>query len=136
MQGELMRFNWLESKTASILFFCSAVAFLSVCALTFSIALPGIQHFLNSSSTNQFFAILFFAAAALAIPSILLIFFGMAIYCAYMDDRSIGTKALWFALFLTTGPIGSTAYYFTVYRRHIQRIRAAGSGWPGLEGSI
>lgn len=49
------------------------------------------------------------------------IFFGMAIFCVFNDHTSIGNKVMWFLLFLGTGPIGSTVYYFAVYRGYIKR---------------
>lgn len=47
----------------------------------------------------------------------LLVFLGMAIFCVSIDQSSIGAKVLSFVLFFLTGPIGSVAYYFVVYRR-------------------
>ena len=118
-----MKFNWLESKAVSILFFCSAVVFSSACAVTFFLAIPGVAQFLNSSSAINLFAMLFIALAVMTIPSMLVIFFGMAVFCVLWDHSSIARKALWLALFLVTGPIGSTVYYFTVYRGYIKKKR-------------
>ena len=126
-----MRFNWLESKVASVLFLCSVVLFLSLCAFTFSLVIPGVPQFLNASPAKNLLVILFGALAIMGIPSILLVFFGMAIFCACIDRSSLRKKAFLFALFLGTGPIGSAVYYFAVYRGYLKRRRAdAGSEGP------
>jgi hypothetical protein len=112
-----VRINWLESKIASIFFFWSVVVLLSLFAFTLFLAVPGIPQFLNSSSAKSSLVALFVALAAAGIPSMLLVFLGMAIFCAYIDQSSIGAKVIWFVLFFLTGPIGSVVYYFVVYRR-------------------
>lgn len=128
-----MRFGWLESKAISILFFFSALIFLSLCTFVFLIAIPGVRQFLNnSSSVNGPAAISFFALSALAIPSMIVLFFGMAIFFVFVYDSSIGTKVLWFVLFLGTGPIGSTLYYFSVYRIHIKKKSAGAPDQRGV----
>ena len=122
-----MRFNWLASKAVSIAFFYSAVALSSLFAVALLIAIPGVRQFLNSSSwANEPFAILFIALTVLGIPSMLIMFFGMAIVCACMD-HSLATKASWFVVFLATGLIGSMVYYFSVYRGHIKKKRTGGA---------
>jgi hypothetical protein len=121
-----MKFNWLESRAASITFFYSAIVFSSLCAFTFLLAIPEVPESLNRSPAKGLLVILFASLAIVAIPSVLIIFFGMAVFCARKDYSSIGVKALWFVLFLATGPIGTTVYYFTVYRGYIRRNRAAG----------
>ena len=122
-----MRFSWLESKAVSILFLCSAVAVLSGCVFICMLAIPGVPQFLNSSWAKNPLGILFAAIAVLWIPSLPVIVFGMMVFCASRDHSSIGRKVLWFVLFLGTGPIGSTVYYFAVYRGHIRRKRATGA---------
>jgi hypothetical protein len=132
-EGELMRFKWLESKAVSILFFCSAVAFLTLCSFTSLALIPGVQQIVNTSRmANQLFVIPFFAVAAVAIPSMIAIFCGMAIFCVCIDRSSILKKVLWFVLFFWTGPIGSTVYYFAVYRGYIKRKREGGAGSENL----
>jgi TM2 domain-containing membrane protein YozV len=116
-----MKFNWLESRVVSMLFFLSAVAFSSLCAFAFLLAIPGVPQFLNSSLAKNPLGILFATLVVMGIPSVVVLFFGMAIFCACIDHSSILKKILWFVLFLGTGPIGSTVYYFTVYRGYIKR---------------
>jgi TM2 domain-containing membrane protein YozV len=116
-----MRFNWLESKAVSIVFLCSAIDFSSLCAFVFLLAIPGVTQFLNSSVAKNPLVVLFGVLAVVGIPSLLVLFFGMAIFCACVDRASVGTKAVWFVLFLVAGPIGSTVYYFAVYRGAINR---------------
>jgi TM2 domain-containing membrane protein YozV len=125
-KGELM--NFFESKATSKLFLCSAVLFLSLCAFTCALAIPGVSQFLNASPTKNLLVILFGALAVIGIPSMLLVFFGMAIFCACIDRSSILKKVCWFVLFLGTGPVGSTVYYFAVYRGYLKRKRTGGPG--------
>lgn len=125
-----MKFNWLESKVFSRLILCSAVVFLGLCAFACLLAIPGAPQFLNDSSAKNLLMILFAALAVMGIPSVLLVFFAMAIFCVFIDRSSNLGKVLWFVLFLGTGPVGSTVYYVAVYRGYIKRKRAgeAGSG--------
>jgi hypothetical protein len=125
--GVLVRCNWLKSKAASILFFCSAVALSCLWAVALPIAIPGVRQFLNSSPALSFFAYLFIALCVVAIPSTLILFFGMAVFCACTSQASIGVKVQWFVLFFLSGPIGSTVYYFTVYRGYIRRKAMVGA---------
>ena len=134
-----MRLNWLESKAVSMLFFCSVVVFSSLCAFMFFLAIPGILQFLNASSAKNFIGFLFAALAVLGFPSVVVLFFGMAIFCVARDHSTIGTKVLWFALFFFSGPIGSTVYYFVRYRGHTKGKGASAapeprivSDWPTL----
>ena len=53
----------------------------------------------------------------LAIP---VIWFGMAAFCVRWDRSRVSVKILWFILFLVTGPFGSAAYFFMVYRKQVQ----------------
>ena len=125
-----MRFNWLESKALSILFFCSVVVCL-ICFATFlSFAVPWVRNFLNSSSANNALGILSAALLVLTIPCSLIVSFGMACFCAFMDRSPVGVKVLWFLLFLFTWPIGSIVYFFTVYRGGINRKRTGGAPDP------
>ena len=104
-EGELMRFKWLESKAVSILFFCSAVAFLTLCSFTSLALIPGVQQIVNTSRmANQLFVIPFFAVAAVAIPSMIAIFCGMAIFCACMD-HSIRQRCSGLFCFLGLDPL-------------------------------
>jgi hypothetical protein len=118
LKGEVMKFKWLESKVASASFLCSAVLFLVLCAFTCLLVIPGVSQFLNASSARIPFVILFSALAILGVLSILVIFFGMAIFCVCIDRSSLLRKLLWFILFFVAGPIGSTVYYFAVYRAY------------------
>lgn len=124
-----MKTNWLESKAVSILFFCSAVIFSGLCAYALLLAIPVVTQFVNNSRwANGPSAYLFIALTVMSIPSMILIFFGMAIFCVCRDSSSGSAKVLWFVLFLLTGPIGSIVYYFAVYRGYIKRKRESGAG--------
>ena len=76
--------------------------------------------------------ILFAAIVVLGFPSLRAIFFGMAIFCAFKDHTSKGNKVMWFLLFLGTSAIGSTVYYFAVYRGYIKRKSASDAGRESL----
>jgi len=123
-----MRVNWLESKAVSTLFFCSVVVCLSCFTYALFIAVPWVRNFLNTSSAINFFGILFASLIVLTIPSVLVIHFGMAIFCVFRDRSPAGAKVLWFLVYFFTGPFGSIVYYFTVYRAHIRRNRALRAG--------
>jgi hypothetical protein len=129
-----MSFNWLQSKAISVIFFCSAVVFSSLCAFAFLIAIPSIRQFLNTSWANQPAGILFASFVVLSIPSVVVLFCGMAVFCAWIDRCSIGAKVLWFALFLMTGPIGSTVYYFLRYRGYVRPRAPDATPEPGVVG--
>jgi hypothetical protein len=70
---------------------------------------------------------------ALTVPCSLIISFGMALFCVFIDHSPVGLKVLWFLLFLVTWPVGSIVYFFTVYRGYIKRIGVAGSGLAGTQ---
>jgi hypothetical protein len=48
-----MRFNWLESKVVSMLFFWSVVVCVSGFTYALFIAVPRVRQFFNSSSGNN-----------------------------------------------------------------------------------
>jgi len=54
---------------------------------------------------------------ALAAP---VIWVGMLIYCAREDDSPLGSKVFWFILFFTIAWFGSSAYFFSVYKKQRQ----------------
>jgi hypothetical protein len=60
----------------------------------------------------------------------------MAIFCVCIDRSSILKKVLWFVLFFGTGPIGSTVYYFAVYRTYIRKKKSGGPSSESLSPSI
>jgi hypothetical protein len=115
-----MRVNWLESKVVSILFLCSAAVFVCLCAFACLLAIPGAPQFVNSSAAKNPLGVLFAALVVAGIPSVVVLFCGMAIFCA-CAHHSIRAKVFWFVLFLGTGPIGSTVYYFAVYRGYHEK---------------
>jgi len=125
-----MRLNWLESKVVSTLFLGSVVVCLICFASYFSIAVPWVRNFLNSSSANNALGILFAALLVLTIPCSLIVSFGMAMFCAFADRSSVGVKVRWFFLFLVTWPLGSIVYFFTVYRGFIKRKRTGSAPDP------
>jgi hypothetical protein len=59
-------------------------------------------------------------------PSVLIIFFGMAIFCVRRDTSDFSAKALWFVFFLGAVLVGPAVYYFTVYRGYMKRKKACG----------
>jgi multisubunit Na+/H+ antiporter MnhG subunit len=52
-------------------------------------------------------------------PAILIIFFGMAIYCSYRSYSSVGKKITLILLLLFTPPFGAVFYFFAVYRKQV-----------------
>jgi len=90
-----------------------------LCAFVFLVQIPSIRQFVNTSWALQPAGILFASLVLLSFPSVVVLFCGMAVFCGWIDRCSTGAKVLWFALFLMTGPIGSTVYYFVRYRGYI-----------------
>lgn len=125
-----MRFNWLESKALSTLFFWTVVVCLTCFAYALLIAVPWVRNFLNSSSAINAFGNLFLALVVLTIPCSLIISFGMAGFCAFTDRSPVGVKVLWLFLFFVTWPVGSIVYFFTVYRGVMKRKRTGGAPDP------
>lgn len=130
-----MRFAWLQSKVAFKLFLWSTIMCLSCFSYALFIATPLGRHIFNSSSANNAMGILFVVLVALTIPCALIIFVGMAMYCAFSDRSSVGVKVSWFLLFLVIWPLGSIVYFFTVYRNSHKMTRAEAGG-TGLEDTM
>lgn len=116
-----MKCRWLEPRTASNVFFYSIVDLAALLAFSSVGALPGATDFLNRSPIKMVLVVLFASLVIVGIPSLLLLFFGMAIHCVLGDGSSHFAKYGWFVLFLFTGPIGSTIYFFLVYRNCVRR---------------
>jgi hypothetical protein len=65
------------------------------------------------------------APLALVAPlASLVLLVGMVVFCVREDPSPISAKLLWFILFLATGPFGSAAYFFRVYRKQVQDASA------------
>jgi hypothetical protein len=80
--------------------------------------IPGVTYFLNHSPMKMLFVAVIGSLIILGMPSMLILFFGMATYCVLREGSPHFTKFGWFVLFLLTGPIGSMIYFFTVYPKH------------------
>ena len=61
-------------------------------------------------------------------PAILIIYFGMTIYCIYQDRFSVGKKIALIIFILFTPPFGAILYFFTVYRKQWAVHREASNG--------
>jgi hypothetical protein len=79
-----MRFNWLESKVVSMLFFWSVVVCVNGFTYALFIAVPRVRQFFNSSSGNNVFGTLFAALVALTVPCALIISSALS---AVLDER-------------------------------------------------
>lgn len=110
-----------------MLIFWSIVVCLTCFAYGLSFAVPWIRNFLNTSSANNGLGNLFAALVVLTIPCMLIVSFGMAMFCAFTDRSPVCVKVLWFLLFLVTWPFGSMVYYFTAYRAFIKRKSTGGA---------
>jgi hypothetical protein len=66
-----------------------------------------------------FLRILVSPLAIVCAPAALVIYLGMVSFCLLEDRSSVASKALWFALFLSTGFFGAAAYFFIVYRKQV-----------------
>ena len=123
-----MRWNWLESRVASIIFFCSAVELTILFALFLLAFVPGVADFVNHSRFLMVFVVLWISLVCVGIPSTLILFFGMALFCLIRGTSWFYAKVLWFILFFFSGPIGSLIYYFAVYRKYVKQIAMAAPG--------
>jgi hypothetical protein len=132
-KGDVVKSSWLVSKVVSRLFLWSIVVCLVCFASGLSFAVPWVRNFLNTSSANNILGILFAALVVLTIPCSLVVSFGMAIFCVFLDRSSIRVKVLWFLLFLFTWPVGSMTYFFTIYRGYAKRMGTLDVGPVGSE---
>ena len=112
-----MKNSWLESKTMSVLFSCSA--WVVVCwgiVMVFGLIFWG-QQTKSFQTDNPIGVVLGGAFVVVSIFALLIIIFGMAIHCISNGDFSIGTKILWSTFAFLTTPFGAAIYFFTVYRK-------------------
>ena len=110
--------DWLMSKTLRIMFLCSAWAVVAlVLVVLSSAALPLHGSFVLTPMEDRVFVIFLYTIVYLLILDSMIIFFGMAIFCILRGRSSVSGKIFWFVFFFFTGPLGSTFYYFAVYRR-------------------
>ncbi len=118
-ESKLMRRSWLESKTISILFTCSAwgVAFFIAVAL---FGTTSWFHHIEASHAGKLFSIaLVIVTVTIGAVAMLMITFGMAIFTVWRDSSSVGIKILWLLLFFFTAPLGPILYFLTVYRKRV-----------------
>jgi len=101
------------------MFLCSSwVVIALVLLFVFSMAtLPQHESFVLTPMEDRVFVIFLYMIAILFILAIVIIFFGMAIFCIFRERASVSRKIFWFVFFFFTGPLGTTLYYFAVYRR-------------------
>jgi multisubunit Na+/H+ antiporter MnhG subunit len=100
------------------MFLCSACVVVALVLFFFSTAALSLHgNFLLTPMEDRVFVIFLYTIAILFILAIVIIFFGMAIFCMLRERASVSGKILWLVFFFFTGPLGSTLYYFAVYRR-------------------
>ena len=113
--------DWLMSKSLRIIFLCSAWVVVALVLFVFSTAALSLHgNFLLTPMEDRVLVIFLYTIAILLILAIVIIFFGMAIFCMLRERASVSGKILWFVFFFLTGPLGSTLYYFAVYRRLVR----------------
>jgi hypothetical protein len=125
-----MKASWLASKKMYYLFFYSSwmVVFLGV-FMAFMVT-PWFQQITAISGGEFFLRVLGGALGIAGAPAALIIFFGMAIFCIFVDRSSVGTKLLWFFFFFATACFGAAIYFFSVYRKLASP--ASSDGGPDL----
>lgn len=112
--------HWLQSEKASRLFLYSA--WIIVCVGIF-MAFMMTSWFAGIEALHGRRFLLRLLGGTLGIvgaPAALVIWFGMAAFCARVDRSTFGTKTLWFIVFLVTAWFGAVIYFFAVYRKTVQ----------------
>ena len=110
--------GWLMSKALRIMFLCSAWVVVALVLFVFSTAALSLHgNFVLTPLEDRVFVIFLYTIVYLLILDSMIIFFGMAIFCILRGRSSVSGKIFWFLFFFLTGPLGSTLYYFAVYRR-------------------
>jgi len=116
-----MKQSWMESKTMFTLFSCSSWVVVALVLFVLSSAALSLHgNFVLTPMGNRVFEVFLYTIAILFILAIVIIFFGMAFFCVLRGRSSVSGKILWFVFFFFTGPLGSTFYYFAVYRRLVR----------------
>ena len=123
-------FDWLESKTVSTLFTCAAWGVGLFIAVVILGTTPWIHQIEAFPAGKFFLLVLCIGTVAISATAMLIIIFGMAIFCAFRDRSSVGTKILWFLFFFFTAPLGSMVYFLTVYKKHLRTCPSAGGHGP------
>ena len=113
--------GWLMSKALRIMFLCSAWVVVALVLFVFSTAALSLHgNFVLTPLEDRVFVIFLYTIAILFILAMVIIFLGMAIFCILRGRSSVSGKIFWFVFFFFTWPLGSTLYYFAVYRRLVR----------------
>ncbi len=122
----------IRSDKARMLYSYSAWAVVCTGGFMIFMLTPWFQQIEVVPDADLLLRVLVAPLALVAAPATFVIWFGMAAFCMRRDRSPVSAKILWFVLFLATGPFGSAAYYFRVYRRQMRDARPLASQGGGL----
>ena len=119
-------FNWVQASWAKRVFRLTSWVFVCLALLVVFAETPWFRHL--EASPSELFPLRLLGGLLGVVGAVtgLILWFGMAIFCARSDRSRFSVKLLWFILFFITGPFASAAYYFLAYRKQ--------GGWRIYEG--
>ena len=112
-----MKNSWLVSKFAYNMFLYSVWAIVCLGLYIVFEMTPWFQQIETFHVVGLVVYILGAALSTVGMPAILIIYFGMTIYCIYRDRSSVGIKVVLILFILFTPPFGAILYFFGVYRK-------------------
>ena len=123
-----MKNSWLVSKFAYSMFLYSVWAIVCLGLYIVFEMTPWFQQVETFHVPGLVVFLLGVALSTVGEPAILIIYFGMAIYCICRDCSSVGKKIALIVFILFTPPFGAIVYFFTVYRKQWAIHREAAHG--------
>jgi hypothetical protein len=110
--------GWLISKSARIVFSCSAWVVVGFVLLLLCLQTPWLhRQFAVTPMEDQLVWIFAITVTTSIMLAVVIITVGVAIFCVLGKRASVGRKILWLVLFFFTAPLGPAFYYFAVYRK-------------------
>jgi hypothetical protein len=111
--------RWLQSTKANTLFLYSAWVVVCLGIFMIFMSTPWFSEIEAHPKADLFLRLLVSPLAILGAPASLIIWFGMAAFCVFVDRSSVRVKVFWFVLFFATAIFGSAVYFFKVYRKQV-----------------
>jgi hypothetical protein len=115
-------FQWVQAYWARTLFRFTSWIFVCFALLFIFVQTPWFRHLEAIPPALFLLRLLGGVIGVTGAVTGLILWFGMAFFCARRDPSRFRVKLSWFILFSLAGPFGSAIYYFSVYRKR------AGSG--------
>jgi hypothetical protein len=113
-------FAWLKSSIARKVFSFSSWVVVAW-GVVFAFAIVFLQTPVKRTWTETplvlSLVILWAVLLVISALAFILLIFGMAVFCAFVDPSPALGKVFWFILFFFGGPFSSAVYFFAVYRK-------------------